>query len=351
MRAVIENTTTERRTSPRCIFSKAASTSPMPMVSDTKASRSKRPCRYRSTSIGKSRLGRQSPYQEDFSAPPRPNTSISGRVISMVGFGTPTSTTVPARSRASKACWKTAGWPTASMATSTPKPPVSSLIAATGSVSPELTVCVAPMPSAHSSLRSSMSTAMIFAAPASSAPAMAASPTPPQPNTATVSPRPHAAGVDRRADAGHDAAAQQAGGGRRGGRVDLGALPGVDQRLLGERADAQRRGRARCRRPASSSARRCGCRSSTSGLPLAQARQVPQTARQLRITKSPTATFGDALADRGDHAGGLVAEQERELVVDPALAVVQVGVADPAGLHIDDRLARTRVGDDDRLET
>ena len=29
-------------------------------------------------SIGKSRLGRQSPYQEDFSAPPRPKTSISG---------------------------------------------------------------------------------------------------------------------------------------------------------------------------------------------------------------------------------------------------------------------------------
>ena len=41
---------------------------------------------------------------------------------------------------------------------------------------------------------------------------------------------------------------------------------------------------------------------------------------------------GDALADRLDRAGGLVAEQEREVVVDAALAVVQVGVADPAGL-------------------
>ena len=40
------------------------------------------------------------------------------------------------------------------------------------------------------SFRSSMSTAMIFAAPASRDPAMAASPTPPQPMTATVSPRP-----------------------------------------------------------------------------------------------------------------------------------------------------------------
>src|SRR3954452_21612059 len=76
------------------------------------------------------------------------------------------------------------------MATSTPKPPVSPLIASTGSVSLELTVCVAPMFVAHSSFRSSMSTAMIFDAPASREPAMAASPTPPQPNTATVSPRP-----------------------------------------------------------------------------------------------------------------------------------------------------------------
>ncbi len=40
-----QRTTTERRTSPRCILSKAASTSPMPIVSVTNASRSNRPCR------------------------------------------------------------------------------------------------------------------------------------------------------------------------------------------------------------------------------------------------------------------------------------------------------------------
>ena len=44
-------------------------------------------------SIGKSRLGRQSPYQEDLSAPPRPKTSISGSSIVMSGVGTPTRTT------------------------------------------------------------------------------------------------------------------------------------------------------------------------------------------------------------------------------------------------------------------
>ena len=52
-------------------------------------------------SVGKSRLGRQSPYHDGFSAPPRPKKSIigmSGRAMS--GVGTPTCTTVPARSRA-----------------------------------------------------------------------------------------------------------------------------------------------------------------------------------------------------------------------------------------------------------
>ena len=51
-------------------------------------------------------------------------------------------------------------------------------------------MCVAPSPSAHPSFRSSMSTPMIVDAPARRAPAIAAFPTPPQPNTATESPRP-----------------------------------------------------------------------------------------------------------------------------------------------------------------
>ena len=70
------------------------------------------------------------------------------------------------------------------------------------------------------------------------------------------------------------------------------------------------------------------------GSPRLQARHSPQTARQLRITKSPGATAVTSGADGLDDAGGLVAEQEREVVVDAALAVVQVGVADPAGLHL-----------------
>jgi hypothetical protein len=58
---------------------------------------------------------------------------------------------------------------------------------------------------------------------------------------------------------------------------------------------------------------------------------------------------GDAVADRLDHACGLVAEQEREVVVDAALAVVQVGVADAAGLDGHHGFARPRIGNDDGL--
>ena len=78
------------------------------------------------------------------------------------------------------------------------------------------------------------------------------------------------------------------------------------------------------------------------GLPRRQLRHVPHTARQLRMTKSPGATLVTPVADRLDDARGLVAEQEREVVVDPTLAVVQVGVAHTARLDLDDGLARAR---------
>ena len=51
-------------------------------------------------------------------------------------------------------------------------------------------VWVAPNSFAQASFRSSRSTPMMVWAPASRAPAMAALPTPPQPKTATESPRP-----------------------------------------------------------------------------------------------------------------------------------------------------------------
>ena len=229
------------------------------MVSDTNLSRGSRPCWCRSTSIGKSREGRQSPYQDDLIEPPRPKISMSGVDQTIVGLGTPTSTVVPARSRASHACWNTSGRPTASMVTSAPNS-VISLMAATGSVVVELTVWVAPNSRAHSSFRSSMSTAMICRAPASSEPgdgrvADAAAAEDRDGVAATDT-----AGVDGRAEPGHHAAAEQPDhGSALGRRVDLRALTGGHERLLGERADAEGGGERRCRRAASSSGSRCGC--------------------------------------------------------------------------------------------
>ena len=78
------------------------------------------------------------------------------------------------------------------------------------------------------------------------------------------------------------------------------------------------------------------------GRPRLQARHWPQTARQFRMTKSPGATRGDPVADRLDHAGRLVAEQVGEVVPDAAFPVVQVGMADAAGLDPDQGLARAR---------
>ncbi len=85
------------------------------------------------------------------------------------------------------------------------------------------------------------------------------------------------------------------------------------------------------------------------GRPRRQARHSPHTARQLRTTKSPGCEVAHVRSDRLDDPGRLVAEEEGEVVVDPALAVVQVGVADAARLDGDDRLARPGVGHDDRL--
>ena len=86
------------------------------------------------------------------------------------------------------------------------------------------------------------------------------------------------------------------------------------------------------------------------GRPRRHDRHSPHTARQLRTTKSPGATPVTSGPDRLDHAGRLVAEQEGELVVDAALAVVQVGVAHAARLDGDDRLAGPGIGHDDRLD-
>ena len=147
------------------------------------------------------------------------------------------------------------------------------------------------------------------------------------------------AGVDRRADAGHHAAAQQPGHrGIRGG-VDLGALALVHQRLVDERPDAKRRGQLGA----------VGQRHLLLGVEgvEAQMRSPAFAGPALPAHRAPVqdheiAWFDvrHARSDRFHGARGLMAEQEWELVVDTALAIGQVGVAYPAGQDVDDDLAR-----------
>ena len=57
---------------------------------------------------------------------------------------------------------------------------------------------------------------------------------------------------------------------------------------------------------------------------------------------------GHIRCDGLHHARGLVAEQEREPVIDATLAVVQIGVAHPARLHLHHHFTRAGVRDVDR---
>ena len=83
------------------------------------------------------------------------------------------------------------------------------------------------------------------------------------------------------------------------------------------------------------------------GRPRRQARQMPQTGSPVQDHVVAGLQAAYVVADRLDHAGRFVAEQVREVVADPALPVVQVGVADPAGLDRHHRLARSGVGHED----
>src|SRR6516165_9324926 len=139
--------------------------------------------------MGKSRDGRQSPYQDDLSAPPRPNNSIIGNSMVMSGEGTPTWTSVPARSLAKNACRYVSGWPTASTTTSAPLPSVRERMASTGSVVDASTTWVAPKRSAAGSFRPSTWAAMTRQALESAEAAMAGLTTQPHQITDTVSPR------------------------------------------------------------------------------------------------------------------------------------------------------------------
>ena len=177
----------------------------------------------------------------------------------------------------------------ASITTSAPNPPVSSLIRATGSAPRELITSVAPKSRAHSSFRSSTSTAMIVFAPASRAPRIAPSPTPPQPITATVSPRltpPVLSAAPRPAITPQPSSPAVAAGTAGSTLVHWPEATSV----FSANAPMPRAGDSTV-----PSARvifwvALWVLKQYHGRPRLHARQRPQTARQLRMTKSPGAT-------------------------------------------------------------
>ena len=178
-----------------------------------------------------------------------------------------------------------------------------------------------------------MSTAMIRLAPASAEPAIAAMPTPPQPITATDVPRPT---LPVLIAAPSPAITPQPSSPTAAARADGSTLvhcPAAT-RVFSAKAPMPSAGVSSVPSASVIFCVALWVAKQYHGSPRLQARQLPHTARQLRITKSPGATSVTPVAHRLDDAGGLVAEQEREVVVDAALAVVQVGVADAAGLHL-----------------
>ena len=178
---------------------------------------------------------------------------------------------------------------------------------------------------------------MIVAAPASRAPATDASPTPPHPMTATMSPRPTPPvliAAPSPAITPQPSSPATSGVGRGSTLVHWPAATSV----LSANAPMPRAGRQ--------------LRAVLEGhllLGVVGVEAVPGTPAQagpaLPAHRPPVQDhevagldLGDPVADLLDDSGGLVPEQEGELVVDAALAVVQVGVADPARLDRHDRL-------------
>ena len=67
------------------------------------------------------------------------------------------------------------------------------------------------------------------------------------------------------------------------------------------------------------------------GSPRRHARQFAANRSPVQHDEVTRRDVDDVIADRLDDAARLVAEQERKVVVDAALAIVQIGVADAAG--------------------
>ena len=90
----------------------------------------------------------------------------------------------------------------------------------------------------------------------------------------------------------------------------------------------------------------------------ADIRPAPQARAALPADRSPVEDdevarghIGDSLADLLHHARCFVAQEERKVVAYPPFAVVKIRVAYATGLNSDDGLPRTRIGNYDVLHS
>ncbi len=293
-------------------------------------------------SIGKSRDGRQSPYQLDFRAPPRPNSSMNGSSMVSVGSGhadehdgagevAGLERLAVHRGVADRLDAHVGAEAAGDRAGRTRRDPWSWSCTCAWRRTPS------PTRACGRRCRRRRSSTPRRARE----PAIAASPTPPQPNTATVLPRVTSP------------------------VLSAAPSPAITPQPSSPAAVAGAAGSTFVHCPAATSVFSTKAPMPSAGdssvpsvsvifwVALWVSKQYhgsPRQARPALPAHGPPVEddvvagghLGDAGADGLDDAGGLVAEQERELVVDAALAVVQVGVAHPARLDRDDGLARVR---------
>ncbi len=153
----------------------------------------------------------------------------------------------------------------------------------------------------------------------------------------------HRRGVDRGTESRHHAAAEQARHLGRGRRVDLGALSRGDQRLLHEGADAQGGGEGGAVGQGHLLGRVVGVEAVPGPATLAGAALAADRA-PVQDDEVARRDAGHVVADRLDHPGRLVPEQVGEIVADATVAIVQIGVADAAGLHPHQGLTGSGIG-------
>ena len=204
---------------------------------------------------------------------------------------------------------------------------------------------MAPNCFAIASLDSMVSMAMMRSAPAIAAPCTTFSPTPPQPNTATLEPGSTLRGVEHRADAGGHRAAHQRRAVERDLRVDLDQVVHRQRRVLGHHAaageDAERLARLVVH-----ARRALGRRGERLALLHAQHRAPARAEAALAAHVDEggddvvaDGEAADALAHLDHFARAFVAEHQRRRQRDGAVGGGEVRVAHAAGGELHHHLA------------